>query len=189
MPIHVKDGGVWRTVDDPQVRVSGVWRPVQEGWVRVSGVWRQIFSRIAVNLNFLKGASFSAFQITSAGNPVTVSAGVKFQSDGTLQDRNPTSPYAFADSAAGQWASTEPDAGIGSDYQVRLTVNSGDNPTSGPAVSTWHTISSDRQWDLSVTGTVASKSGSWTVAIRDVATNTVQDSATFSVSVFVDVIN
>lgn len=120
--------------------------------------------------------------LTTEGNPITVSAGVRFTTDGTAQERNGLSPYSYVDVQAGQWASTEPSSGVGDDYEVRLTVNSGSNPSSGPSVSTWLALSTQRQWDLEATGTDTSLSGNWTIEIRDTATSTVQDSATFAIS-------
>ena len=42
-------------------------------------------------------------------------------------------------------------SGANSDYDCRLTVNSGDNPTSGSALATWLVCSSDRTWTLTDT--------------------------------------
>ena len=188
MTLHVKDGGVWRTVDDPQVRVSGAWQPIQEGWVRVAGVWRQFYSRISVSLATLDGSNRSSFGFTTSGSPITVTQGIKFETDGTLQARDSTSPFGFFDLASGEWIGSQPNPGIGSSYKVKLTVNIGSSPTSGPTVGVFHTISSDRQWDLSVTGTNASASGNWTVEIQDVATSTTRATATFGLNVTVSTI-
>ena len=46
MTMHARDGGTWRTITLPSVRVAGVWTAVSGGWTRVSGVWQQFYSAV-----------------------------------------------------------------------------------------------------------------------------------------------
>ena len=46
MPWHARDGGIWRTITSPAVRVSGSWQPVQNAWVRVSGAWQNFYAAV-----------------------------------------------------------------------------------------------------------------------------------------------
>lgn len=65
MTWHVMDGGTWREVTDPQVRVSGTWQEIQEGWVRVSGTWQQFFQRGLLNADLTIGNSASTYGYTN----------------------------------------------------------------------------------------------------------------------------
>lgn len=70
---------------------------------------------------------------------------------------------------------------IGGHYQIRLTVSSGSAPSSGPAVDTWHDLSTQCLWELARSSLGASI-GSWLIEIRDKASQTVRTSATYSVN-------
>ena len=39
----VKQGGVWRTIDELQVHDGNQWRYIYEGYVKDAGVWRKVF--------------------------------------------------------------------------------------------------------------------------------------------------
>ena len=70
-------------------------------------------------------------------------------------------------------------AGVGSGYEVKLTINSGDSPTSGPSLATWHALSSVRTWTWDVTGSGV-LSANVTLEIRITSGSTVA-SQTFGV--------
>lgn len=38
--IYVKQGGVWKEVTDPRVRVDGIWTRIRAGYVKQGGVWK-----------------------------------------------------------------------------------------------------------------------------------------------------
>lgn len=42
MSLHIKDGGSWRTVDQPFVNVGGTWKTVKEVHTKHGGTWRKI---------------------------------------------------------------------------------------------------------------------------------------------------
>ena len=42
MSLHIKDGGSWRTVDQPFVNVGGTWKTVREVHTKHGGTWRKI---------------------------------------------------------------------------------------------------------------------------------------------------
>lgn len=71
-------------------------------------------------------------------------------------------------------------AGIGSDYQVRVTATGNTGSLTG-TLNSYTTITSAQSWVLSTTGADASVTLS--VSVRDVATSTVQDTATITMSV------
>ena len=48
MPIHVKQGGTWREIENGsgvKTKVSGTWRDVQKVSTKVSGTWRTVWQR------------------------------------------------------------------------------------------------------------------------------------------------
>jgi len=79
------------------------------------------------------------------------------------------------------WWSAAPEAGLGDDYEVKATVSSGSNPSTG-TVGSWQALSSNRAWSLRQV-TNGSSSSSLLIQIRDTATQTIQDSATWTLSV------
>lgn len=70
--------------------------------------------------------------------------------------------------------------GIGSSYQVQVTAT-GDTSSLSGSTGTYLTISSARSWTLFSTG--EPKAVTLSVSVRDVATSTVQDTATITMSV------
>ena len=70
--------------------------------------------------------------------------------------------------------------GIGSSYQVQVTA-SGDTSSLTGTLNSYQTISSARSWTLSTSTTPQAVTLS--VSVRDVATSTVQDTATITMSV------
>lgn len=87
----------------------------------------------------------------------------------TLKDENGvTTPV-------GEWAN----GATASDYEVRATTASGDLPTSGDVLASWLNLGTSRYWAWTKTG-IGLLNGAITVEIRDVATSTVQDTATIT---------
>ena len=80
----------------------------------------------------------------------------------------------------GTWASNSPST-IGSDFEVRFTETSGTFTAGSAATDTWLSLSSD-QLVLVGIGGFASKTCTFTVEIRDVSTETIQDSASFTLT-------
>ena len=44
MPLHVKDGGTWRTATGISVKGGGTWRTIASAYIKDGGVWRQFKS-------------------------------------------------------------------------------------------------------------------------------------------------
>lgn len=70
-------------------------------------------------------------------------------------------------------------SGIGDGYEVRLTLNSGDSPTSGATVGSWLEITSDRFWAWTTSGFLNANA---TLEIRPIG-GAVAASDTFDVTV------
>jgi hypothetical protein len=71
------------------------------------------------------------------------------------------------------------DSTIGDFFEVRLVIDLGDNPTSGPAVgaSNWHTISSTQAWTWATTAP-GGLDATFTATVREIADTA--NSATFT---------
>ena len=143
MTMHVKDAGAWKEVAQPSVRDGGAWKAVQEGWVKDSGSWKQFYTAETVALT-----DTDVLEFTIGG---TATAGIIFGSDGQLSERQGGS----VTDTTGEWLDP---VGDGSDYQVRATKTAGSDPTSGPALGTWHPLSTTREWrnDRSTDGNTSS---------------------------------
>jgi hypothetical protein len=72
-------------------------------------------------------------------------------------------------------------SGVNSDYEARATHQSGSALTTG-TMDTWLALSSDRTWTLDA-ASPTSKTSVFLIEIRDVATSTVQDSASITLDV------
>lgn len=75
-------------------------------------------------------------------------------------------------------------SGSPSDYQVRVT-DIGGGLTGGSGTGSWLSLGTTRQWWVGESFSGSSISNDILVEIRDVATSTVQDSATITLNVFV----
>lgn len=119
------------------------------------------------------GASIS----DTGSNPNDGTAGLRVNRDGTIDRyRQNLSGYSYLN----DWADPAA-ADVGDDYEVRLTVNSGASPTHGNTTGTWLALSAARYWWLN-RSTLGTSTAEWLIEIRDVATQTLQDSDTFSIS-------
>lgn len=74
-----------------------------------------------------------------------------------------------------EWHNTNPNPGIGNDFQVRATLTGGVAPSSG-TLNTWQTMNVNRSWTNNQT-VVGSRNSELFIEIRDVATLTLQETA------------
>lgn len=131
-------------------------------------------------------ALLSATSLSSGGAPVsiinrtvgntgtgaaTISVGYRLDNDGKAYKLTPTSVLLET------WL----DTGTAGQFEVQATRQSGAGTASvsGSALGTWLALSADRDWSISAAAGT-SKSIELLVEIRDVATHTVQDSATIT---------
>ena len=158
MPVHVKDGGVWKEAV-VFVRDGGVWKQADLS-VRDGGVWKEAVSftpTITLTYTF---ASDTVGQVYLAS--ITVG------SNGTVSAVGPqgkTANYSWID-----------DAAYVGDYEVRATLVSGSAPSG--TVGSWIDCASGATWSRSSSTYGVTK---LTVEIRDKATQTIQASATFDI--------
>lgn len=108
-------------------------------------------------------------------NPTTAIVSYLIESDGTESKDEGGTPTDIGD-----WVTPKAVAGIGN-YECRLTVNSGDAPTSGSATATWLDDTTNRFWTWTQSG-AGSKTANLTIAIRDANTLLTLDSANFAIS-------
>lgn len=167
MPWHVRDGGVWRDVTDPSVRVAGVWQPVQEAWTRVSGVWQRFYQRVVVSIsnatlnNTAAGSATAAYILSSTGAVQGLEGGITVLSSNWLV----------------------PQTGM-SGYEVEVTVTgSGGTFTGTTGSGVWQNLGTTRTWDLFAAAPSGPCSRVLTVSIRDTATLTVRSTATITMNV------
>lgn len=104
--------------------------------------------------------------------PCAEISGFKFNADGRVQDidNNYVTP----------WWSEAPVTGIGNSYQIRATLVSGVTP-SGPTLGLWHNMSGPNNWSVT-RGSVGVDSSTLTIAIRDIATETIQASDDYTMT-------
>lgn len=142
MPAWIRDASSWKLVLGLWVRDGGVWKPVQGGWVRDGGAWKLFFSAGTVQ--------HSNVDIRGSGSgpgPGTAIASVTFQSNGITNAQATPTEVVKTHPIPGQWWSSEPDAGVGNNFDVRCAaINSGSFSTAAAAVGTWITMNSDRGW-------------------------------------------
>lgn len=90
-------------------------------------------------------------------DPLNASCSMQLNTDGSFT-------MTGNSSSGGNWH-VSPVAGRGNSYEVRLTQVSGSAPSSGPALATWHALTSARVWGMS-RGIVGTRTGTFTLAIR-----------------------
>lgn len=124
----------------------------------------------------LNSLASSDFDFSS---PYSSTAGVRVLTSGAVQE-------IIADA----WTSQNPGVewidgfiySAASDYEVQLTKSSGTDPSSGPALTSFHTISTTRQWTWTRT-TVGSTSFVGTMTIREIADTSNSVSASVVISI------
>lgn len=165
MTIYSKVAGVWKAIDDPQVKISGAWTDVQNVYVKVSGVWEQIYQRIVVSItNQL--ISQSSFGSDAYARYQLDSDGKVYKFEGTTAG----TPTTFIEN----WVTPNSAA---SNYECFATLNSGSLETG--TTGSWLALTSDRMWGVADTGGGA-QAASLTIKIREVGTTTDLTSATIS---------
>lgn len=172
--IHIEAGGATGTqasINDADIRAligkaSGVTMSFSE-WYGASA--------LTIDTN---GGSLSDFRLYNQ----VVDVYIRYNTDGSVTvDKGNVGSYTNIG-----WASPT-STGIGSDYEIKATKTSGNSfstPT-GPTLGTWHSLSSSRQWTLSVgpNNYPEIKDCTLSIQIRDSATSTVQDTATITMYV------
>lgn len=113
-----------------------------------------------------------ATRFDSCVSPCAVNAGFKFNTNGTItdEDNSPETP----------WWSNAPAVGIGSNYEIRVTVTAGITP-SGGSPGFWHDMASQQVWTVT-RGSVGTDTSTLLVEIRDKATSTVQASGSYTLT-------
>jgi hypothetical protein len=172
MTIYSKVSGVWKTIDDPQVKVSGVWKDVQTAYVKVSGAWKEIYNRVVVSIT---NQTIVFGQIS----PNDAYARYQLDSDGKVYEYTGTTagtPTTFIEN----WVDPTSEA---SNYECFATLNSGSLQTG--TTGSWLALTSDRMWGVAVTG-IGTQTANLTIDIREVGTATNLASATISLEASVE---
>jgi hypothetical protein len=114
--LHYRDGGVWRTAQALHYRDAGTWRKLKAAWYRDGGTWRQIFSGEG------PVAAWGGSTVSYVRSGATATAGVIFNTDGTLTDYGTAS--AVSNLPGGSLWFSLITTGIGSSYWVRANGGS-----------------------------------------------------------------
>lgn len=105
--------------------------------------------------------------------PTTSSCSITFHTDGTISTTGNLTTYSDT-----HWYSPTT-TNIGNDYKIQVVVT-GSNP-SGPALGTYHDLTSDRTWTLSRSSGIASNTLS--VSLATISPSSVVDTASITMSV------
>lgn len=162
------DGGTWRLMSHIYYNDGGTWRDLSEVWYKDGSTWRQVFGTSAPS----GGANIANHTISSTD--AVNGAGYRLASSGDAQQDAGAGSYS---NIAGEWLVT----GAAADYEVRVTETSGTLSTGITGV--WQALSANRTWTV-VASVGLDKSCTISVSIRDVATSTVQDTATITLNHF-----
>ena len=172
MTIYSKVAGVWKTIDDPQVKVSGVWKDVQTAYVKVSGVWKEIYNRVVVAIT-------NQIVSFSTGPGTNAYARYGLDSDGKVykyEGSSATLPNTFIEN----WVVPNSEA---SNYECYVTSLGDALQVGSSATGTWLALSTDRWWGLFQPSVGSDfKSAALAVTIRKIGTTTNLTSATISLS-------
>lgn len=164
--IYYQDDGSLRHVSDIYYQDGASLRTLTEVWYQDGATLRQVWSK-STALVHLENLSQSG----RALQPAEAKASIILKTNGWVQGNANTNPYVnkFI------WKLV----GASSDYQVRATLLSG-TPPAGSDLGSWIAMSSDVSWNLPSGLIIGETSCSLSIEIRDVATLSVQDSATFT---------
>lgn len=178
------DGTSFQLMTEIAYQDGAMLRNITEVHYKDVNTWRQVFATTVPIEVSLADFTISSIRNTSLGSG-TVTAGYVLETDGTAVRRvnNGLNSDTLIDSdlPGDNWWTGKPDVGIGTSYQVMATVTAtnGIGSLSG-TIGAWTTITSEQSWLLTNTGNNVSEVATRDifVQIRDVATSTVQDTAT-----------
>lgn len=103
--------------------------------------------------------SATAIGVTTVGNPITVTGGIRFNTDGTIDNLEPPVHNVYEE--VGNWFNGVPSPG----YTIRAHVDSGDALDAG-SVDTDLALTSNRTFEQSVTGENDSDSSTVTFTLK-----------------------
>jgi len=186
MPISYNDGGTWRELIDVYYNDGGTWRTLDAVYYNDEGTWRKVHDSGAGSMVLLDNQNISATQNTAQSDPISA---YHLFNDGHAEEEFNTAvggPSTSTFNLPSNWWTTNPQASVGDDYEVQVTVSAtnGIGTLSGDATGAWIPLTTDRSWTLTVTNPGASVTGERTllVEIRDSATMTLQDSCLVNLS-------
>lgn len=167
--LSINVGGTWKSIDNAEINVGGVWKQVDSVKINVAGVWKTVWENVTAALT---GASL----LDSSTTPTDSEVGYQLTTGGLERSyQGIGQPYVTIDT----WLTS----GVASDFECRLTVNSGTAPA-GSANGSWLGLGTTRAWTLTDTSSIGGPiTNNCTIEIRDVATSTVRASATVTMSV------
>lgn len=178
--IEVNVAGTWKTVTQPEVKVSGIWEPVLIVKKNISGGAIQMVyaSPLAITVtSTLTGAT------VGTGSPMI--AQFLFGHDGTIFLTGPQSQTVQLN--VGEWHLGQFEAFIGGDYQIRETAHAGEVwQLEASPINTYITLDDNRIWQIGRNAKegIGTTSASGTFQIRDKASPfAVLTTFTFAISV------
>lgn len=154
----IRTGSAWKElVPGTSVRTGGAWKEVVEIFVRVGGAWKSAWVAFVVTVS---GQTVDA----STAAPGTATAGVRFNSDGTV-DQRVQAAYSQIDSGT-DWIIPNA-AGAASGTYIRATeVSASGSPlTKNGTMNTWTLLTSDQEWSAVRSGASVGTS-TWTITIE-----------------------
>lgn len=134
---HFHDGGGWRKAKEVYANDGTADRKAKKVLVHDGVDWREAFSGFTVSMP-------STLDVLAAKVGPNAVATITFGTDGVI-----TMARVNGGTTTSDWG-TPTTPGEGANYWVRATLNSGSTP-SGPALGSWHQLSSSRAWALTRT--------------------------------------
>jgi hypothetical protein len=159
-----KTGGAFAAITAPKRRSGGAWVDIQNGYRRASGAWTAIYTGIRVAITNQSPFSTGVTGTRNAGYKLTVAGAVQ-----TSQGTTTTPAYTTRET----WLVS----GTASQYDVRMTKNSG-NATPTGTLNTWLNLGTERTWEVQdAAADAVEQNATCTVEIRDATTLAVLDTA------------
>lgn len=162
---NVKLFGSWYSIV-PWVKIAGAWKNVATSYVRIAGAWKVVYQAVTVAI------SNQNISDSAAGAPSLASYGLA---------NTGVASWATINSGSGTFGGEWLPSGTASNYDVRVTVNSGSLDGSSSATGSWLNLGTTRSWAVA-RSSVGNQSANLTVEIRDAGTLSVLDSATITLS-------
>lgn len=139
MPVHIKVAGVWEQAISVHVKTGGVWEILTEANVKVGGTWHDALGGDVVTLSGSSGTPNVSSVITVF--PTDATAGWRFRNDGSVERLVVSTWTDFNDST--EWVIPHAHAGS---YWIRATLDADSAPSAGPALGSWHALTTTRTW-------------------------------------------
>lgn len=140
--LKVKTGGTWSSLatNGAKVKIAGTWQQVSNIYAKVAGTWQTVWQNAYAYVTGTSGAPNSWSNDNRVTDPsgFTASGGYRWEADGELRYYENGNLSSAA--SGSEWYFPQSETPPTNTYWIRFTQFSGDSPTHGSTLNSWHQL-------------------------------------------------